>query len=78
MSLVRNGMMILIKKSLVCSCDILEDLVEDWNFDSDYDDFYVEGVDFSYQLSINWFVENQNFCNKSRLIVFDSCLMLLF
>lgn len=36
------------KKSLVCSCDILEDLVEDWNFDSDYDDFYVEGVDFSY------------------------------
>ena len=66
------------KKSSVCSCDILEDTAEDWNSDSDHDDSYVEGADFSHQPSTNWLADNQNSCNKSRSIVFDSCSMPLF
>lgn len=52
------------KKSSVCSCDILEDSAEDWNSDSDHDDSYVEGADFSHQPSTNWLAESQNSCNK--------------
>lgn len=55
---------------LVCSCDILD---EDWNFEED-EDFDDESVDFFYNLSINWFEENEEFCNESKLIIFDSCL----
>ena len=58
----------------VCSCDISD---EDWNpeEDEDSDD---ESADFYHSPSINWLEGNEESCNESKSIVFDSCLKQLF
>ena len=54
----------------VCSCDISD---EDWNPEED-EDSDGESADFFHYPSINWLEENEESCNESKSIVFDSCL----
>ena len=58
----------------VCSCDISD---EDWNPEED-EDFDDESADFCHNPSINWLEENEESCNESKSIIFDSCLKQLF
>lgn len=58
----------------VCSCDISD---EDWNPEED-EDFDDESADFFHNPSINWLEENEESCNESKSIIFDSCLKQLF
>lgn len=53
----------------VCSCDISD---EDWNPEED-EDFDDESADFFHNPSINWLEENEESCNESKSIIFDSC-----
>ena len=58
----------------VCSCDISD---EDWS-PEEHEDSDNECADFFQYSSINWLEGDEEFCNESKSIVFDSCLKQLF
>ena len=58
----------------VCRCDISD---EDWN-PEEHEDSDDESANFFHNPSINRLEENEEPCNESKSIIFDSCLKQLF